>query len=103
MMVAQSNETSNALLSLSNNLADAVESAGRAVVAVHARRGPAASGVHWRQGVIVVTDHTIQREEGITVTLPDGRTVDATIAGRDPGTDLAVLKVQAEGLPVAQT
>jgi S1-C subfamily serine protease len=42
--------------------------------------------------VIVTAEHTIRREEEITVTLPDGTTVPATLAGTDPGTDLAVLK-----------
>ena len=46
----------------------------------------------WRNGVIVTGDHTIRREEEIRVTLPDGRSVASELAGRDPGTDLAVLK-----------
>src|SRR6059058_2156033 len=90
------------LQSLSTELADAVESAGRAVVAIHARRRIPASGVHWRPGVVVATHHTINRDDNITVTLPDGRTVPATLAGRDPGTDLAVLKVQGAEWPAAE-
>src|SRR2546428_3356980 len=89
------------LQSLSTELADAVESAGRAVVAIHARRRIPASGVHWRPGVVVATHHTINRDDNITVTLPDGTTAPATLAGRDPGTDLAVLKLAAENLPAA--
>src|SRR5205814_3090668 len=78
------------LESLSNELATAVEAGGRAVVAIHARRRIPASGVHWRQGVIVATNHTINRDEKITVTLPDGTTAPATLAGRDPSTARAV-------------
>src|SRR5438876_2519846 len=89
------------LQSLSTELADAVESAGRAVVAIHARRRIPASGVHWRPGVVVATHHTINRDDNITVTLPDGTTAPATLAGRDPGTDLAVLKLAAQNLPAA--
>src|SRR3989475_2510645 len=89
------------LQSLSTELADAVESAGRAVVAIHARRRIPASGVHWRPGVVVATHHTITRDDNITVTLPDGMTAPATLAGRDPGTDLAVLKLAAQSLPAA--
>jgi S1-C subfamily serine protease len=100
-MVASSDETVGALLGLSNNLADAVESAGKSIVAIHARRHSPSSGVHWKPGVIVTADHTIEREEGITVTLPDGRTLPASVAGRDPGTDIAVLKVEGANLPVA--
>jgi S1-C subfamily serine protease len=81
------------LQALSNELADAAERAGRSVVAIHARRRIPASGVVWRPGVVVAASHTIQREENITVTLHDGTTVPATLAGRDPGTDLAVLRL----------
>src|SRR5213076_2582307 len=79
--------------------ADDVESAGRAVVAIHARRRIPASGVHWRPGVIVATHHTINRDENITVTLPDGTTAPVSLAGRDPSTDLAVLKLAGQNLP----
>src|SRR5256885_10263129 len=92
---------STVLQSLSSELADAVESAGRAVVAIHARRRIPASGVHWRPGVVVATNHTISRDENITVTLPDGTTAPASLAGRDPGTDLAVLKLAGQSFPTA--
>jgi S1-C subfamily serine protease len=93
---------SSSLLALSNNLADAVERAGRAVVAVNARHRIPSSGVHWRTGVIVTADHTVRRDEEITVTLPDNRTVAATLIGRDSSTDLAVLKLQDVDLPTAE-
>jgi S1-C subfamily serine protease len=48
--------------------------------------------VTWRAGVIVTAEHTLRRDEEIHVTLPDGRVVPATLAGRDPSTDIAVLK-----------
>src|SRR5262245_36832959 len=79
----------NELAVLSQELAGAVERAGRSVVAVHARPRFSSSGVFWRPGVIVTAEHTIQREEEITVTLPDGNNVAATHAGSDPGTDIA--------------
>ncbi|OAI42797.1 signal protein PDZ [bacterium SCGC AG-212-C10] len=88
-----------ALTELSDALAAAVERAGASIVTVNARRRISASGVVWSaDGVIVTCDHVIERDENITVTLADGRELPATIAGRDPGTDIAVLKVQATGL-----
>jgi len=89
------------LQSLSTELAAAVETAGRSVVAIHARRRIPTSGVHWRPGVIVATHHTINRDDHITVTLPDGTTAAATLAGRDPSTDLAVLKLTGQTFPIA--
>lgn len=100
-MASLSPETQSVLLSLSNNLADAVERAGQSTVAVHARQRHPASGVHWRQGVIVATDHTIERDDDITVTLPEGTGVPATLAGRDPSTDIAILRVEGANLPAA--
>src|ERR671924_1591261 len=96
-----SSEEFSALLALSNDFAGAVERAGRAVVTVNARPRLPSSGVHWRQGVVVTADHTIRREEELTVMLPDGRTVPATLAGRDASTDLAVLKLQGVEFPTA--
>src|SRR5689334_9099513 len=85
----------NELAALSTEIAAAVEQAGRNVVTVHARPGWTSSAVLWRPGVIVTAEHTIRREEEITVTLPDGTNVPATLAGTDPGTDIAVLKIEA--------
>ena len=90
----------NELAALSSELAAAVELTGKSVVAVHARPRFPSSGVFWRPGIIVTAEHTIRREEEITVTLPDGSNAAATLAGSDSGTDLAVLKVDAPGQPV---
>ena len=85
--------TDGLLATLSNDLAAAVDTVGRSVVAIHARRRIPASGVVWQPGVVVAAHHTLQRDEDITVTLPGGGTAAATLAGRDPSTDLAVLRL----------
>jgi len=90
-----------ALLSLSNDLAGAVERAAPAIVAVHARPRLPSTGIHWRAGVIVTAEHTVRMEEDIAVTTPDGRSLAAGFAGRDPGTDLAVLRVPELTAPPA--
>lgn len=90
------------LSALSNDLAAAVERAGRAVVSVHGRQHLPSSGVLWRANAVVTADHALKREEEITVTLPDGRNVPAALAGRDAGTDLAVLKLDAAGAGAAE-
>ena len=90
----------DALLSLSNDLAAAVKRAAPAVVAVHARRLPS-TGIHWRPGIVVTAEHTVRTAEDITVTMADGRSLPAVLAGRDPGTDLAVLRVADAGSVVA--
>jgi S1-C subfamily serine protease len=91
------------LASLSNELAKLVEEFEPYVVAVHARGHYPSSGIHWRPGIIVTADHTVRRDEDIQVTLPDGNRADAVLAGRDPGTDIAALKVDGLGNPAPQT
>lgn len=91
----------NELAALSNELAGAVDVAGRAVVAVNARPRFASSGVLWRPGIVVTAEHAIRRRDEIGVTLPGERATSATLAGRDAGTDLAVLKLAENGTPPA--
>jgi S1-C subfamily serine protease len=87
----------NELAALSDELAAVVARSQRSVAAVHARPRFSSSGVFWRPGVIVTAEHTIRREEEITVTLPDGKNAPATLAGSDAGTDIAVLKTDFPG------
>jgi S1-C subfamily serine protease len=83
---------SSQLIELSDALAQATQSAAVSAVAVHTESRGSSSGVIWRPGVIVTAEHALRRDEEIHVTLPDGRVAPATLAGRDPSTDLAVLK-----------
>jgi S1-C subfamily serine protease len=87
------------LAALSNDLADAVARVSRSVIAIHARRRIPSSGVIWRDGIVVTANHTITRDEDISVTLPDGSTTAAVLAGRDPSTDIAVLRLDATVAP----
>jgi S1-C subfamily serine protease len=99
MSVAQT--SIHALDQASAALADAVEQIGRSVVAVHASRHGSAAGVVWRPGVVVAAAHTIRRDDGIRITLPDGSQREAALAGVDASTDLAALKVEGEWPHVA--
>jgi S1-C subfamily serine protease len=92
----------NGLQSLSNDLAAAVERAGRAVFAVNGRARLGSTGVHWRPGLVVTADHTVHVDEEVAITGPDGRALTARVAGRDPTIDVAVLKVDAPGVAVAE-
>jgi S1-C subfamily serine protease len=87
------------LRNLSDALAATVEATGPAVVRVEARRRLPATGIVWSaDGIIVTAHHVVQRDENIGVGLPNGQAVPATLVGRDPTTDLAVLRAQTEGL-----
>ena len=84
------------LSTFSDQLAGVVEQAARSIVTVAARARQSASGILWSTGqetVVLTADHVIEREDDITVVLPDKREVKAQLIGRDPGTDLAVLRL----------
>ena len=83
----------NMLVELSDAIADAAETAGKSTVLVDARRKFPASGIAFSKDLILTADHVIERDEDIKVILGDGTEVAAHLAGRDPGTDLAVLKL----------
>lgn len=93
----------SSLVSLSNELAKLVEDFKSRVVAVHARSHYPSSGVQWRPGVVVTANHTVGQDEDIQVTLPTGKRADATLTGRDSGTDIAILKVEGLASPAAET
>lgn len=94
--------TQSTLAQVSNDLADAVERAAASVVTVNARRRMPASGIVWdASGLVVTASHVVEREEEITLGLPDGREVPATLVGRDQGADLALLRAEAADLTAA--
>lgn len=83
----------------SEALAAAVERAGRSTVTVDARGRMPATGVVWGDaGEVLTADHVVQRDEDLGVVLPDGTRLAAKLVGRDPHSDLALLKVEGAGL-----
>jgi S1-C subfamily serine protease len=81
-------------IAISDALAEATEKAAAHAVAVHAEARGSSSGVIWRPGLIVTTDHALRRDEEIQVTLASGKTAGAKFLGRDPSSDLALLRCE---------
>ena len=94
-------EADNPLAAWSDRTAQIVELAASSIVAVHGGSRLSSSGVHWRSGVIVTAEERLESDGNIKVTLPGGRLVEASLVGRDPTTDVAVLRFQPDGLPIA--
>ncbi|MDH3944201.1 MAG: S1C family serine protease [Anaerolineae bacterium] len=92
----------NDLKALSDSMADAVEKASSYVVTVDARRRFPATGIAYAPGLILTADHVVQRDEDIKVTLPDGAEHSAEVVGRDPGSDLCLLRIEKEPLSPAE-
>ncbi len=82
------------LVELSDALADAAELAGKSTVLVNARRRMPASGIVFSSDLVITAEHVLEKDEDISVVLADGSEIPAKIAGRDAGTDLAVLKLE---------
>src|SRR3954470_21874324 len=80
------------LTPFSNQLADAVAGAAPSVVQVQGRRRPA-SGLVYADNVVLTTVRALGREDGLRVKRDDGQAFDAELAGWDPTTSLAVLRV----------
>lgn len=92
----------NPFAELSNNLTSAVEKGGASTVVVDARKRYPASGIAYTEDLVLTADHVVTRED-IKVILPDGKSLSATVAGRDPGSDLALLRLAEKALKPAKT
>ncbi len=93
----------NPFTEFSNGLTSAIEKAGSSIVAVDARKRYPASGIVYSADLVLTADHVVTREDDIKVSALDGIVLKATIVGRDPGSDLAVLRVTENALTPAKT
>lgn len=99
-----SDTPSSDFATLSQAFVQATETAGAAVVHVRARRRVGASGIAVAPDLVVTADHVVDpsRESDIRVGLPDGTVMGATLVGRDPSTDVALLRLPEARLTPAR-
>jgi S1-C subfamily serine protease len=83
-------------------MAEAVARAASATVLVSARRRFPASGIVYAPDLVLTADHVVEREDDIMIRMPDGAENSAALVGRDPGSDLAVLRLSRPGAGPAQ-
>jgi S1-C subfamily serine protease len=88
------------LTALSASLSGLIAAAAPSVVAVHSHRARS-SGFLWKPGLIVTADEALADEGDVAVTLSGGKRVAAIIAGRDPTTDIALLRAETGDTPSA--
>ena len=86
------------LKDLSKEIEALVEKASQSVVRVDARQGRAGTGIVWDSGLVLTANHVVEQEEDIEVVV-DGKSAKASLVGRDPATDLALLKVDGLSAP----
>lgn len=89
------------LVDFSNGLADAAATAGKSVVRVDGRHRIPATGIAWAADLVVTAHHVVERDDAIGISLPNGRDLTATLVGRDPTTDLALLRLDHAALDLA--
>jgi S1-C subfamily serine protease len=88
-------DMANSILeTISSEFSSAAEKVGGSVVAVQARRWLPTSGIEWKKGVVVTVHHGVQRDEDIKVLLDGGHAISAKLVGRDPRTDIAVIRIE---------
>ncbi len=92
----------NPLTVFSDSLVQAVAKAGNSTVLVNGRHRLPASGIAYAADLVLTADHVVERDEDLSVMLPNGETISVTIAGRDPGNDLALLRLEEASLTPAE-
>ena len=95
-------QETNSLHAFSEAMVGAVAKAGAATVLVNARQRLPASGIVFAPDQVVTANHVVEADEGITVMLEDGSEIEASVSGRDPTTDLAVLRLALPAPAVAE-
>ncbi len=104
-------DANEALDAYSEAVVGAVERVGPAVVSIYVggsgetarASGGAGSGVVVTpDGYVLTNEHVVQKSQNARVAFVDGRSAPAAVVGRDPATDLAVLRAQAGALPYAR-
>lgn len=93
---------SNSLSDFSNLLVEAIGRGGESTVLVNSRRRIHASGIVYAADLILTADHVVERDEDLSVIPAKGDIIAATIAGRDPGNDLALLRLENTSLTPAE-
>jgi S1-C subfamily serine protease len=99
--MTQGTDGTHALSTLSDQLADAVEQVGRALVQVNGRARRPSSGVVYAPGLVLAADHAVERDDDLSVEPAAGPPLAAELVGRDPASDLAVLRVLGLGSEAA--
>jgi S1-C subfamily serine protease len=92
----------NILSAFSDALVEAVAKASKSTVLVNGRHRLPASGIAYASDLVLTADHVVERDEELSVMLPEGETISVTIAGRDPGNDLALLRLEKASLASAE-
>src|SRR6266436_7015748 len=83
------------LAQFSNALAARAEAAKKAVVAIRLAHGRHMTGMVWRSEIVIASEQSLPRKDEFELVAPGGSVLTAKIAGRDPSTNIAMLRLAA--------
>jgi S1-C subfamily serine protease len=86
-------DTPNVLSELSRCVADRAAAAQAALVAIRTANGRHLTGTLWRGDLVVASQQALPKVDEFQVIAPDGSAVAAQLAGRDPSTNIALIKL----------
>lgn len=92
----------NPMLTFSDFLVKAIVKGGESTVIVNGRRRIHASGIVYAPDLIMTADHVLERDDDLSIIMADGSNYPATVAGRDPGNDIALLRLEKTSLKSAE-
>src|ERR1700676_4079754 len=81
------------LAQFSNALASRAEAAKNAVVAIRLAHGRHITGMAWQSDIVVASEQSLPRKDEFELVAAGGAVVTANIAGRDPSTNIAILRL----------
>jgi len=86
---------------MSSQVADLLDGVAPRLVTVHGRRRGSSSGFIWRPGLVVTAEEALEADEDVMVMRPDGSQASASLIGRDPSTDIALLRTEEQPIEEA--
>ena len=87
------------LENLSAEISQIIERVSPSILVVQGRRFPS-SGIAWQKNLVITTDHSLPQSEEIQIRTSSGELITAVLAGRDPSTDIAILKTTTDLQPI---
>ena len=90
------------LLQLNEDMAKLVENGSPSLVEVSTGKGGSGAGTVWHSDGLIVTNAHVAQNQPLTVSLEDGRTLEARLLALDAALDLAALAVDSRGLPAVE-
>jgi S1-C subfamily serine protease len=92
--MSTSSSTTSYLSAISSQITDLCDGIAPRLVAIHGSGRRSSTGIIWRPGLVATADEALEADQDVLITRPDGSQVSASLIGRDPSTDMALLRTE---------